>query len=45
LFNDDERIALFLDYENMAIGSRNGLGVSPFEFGPVGARKNAAQSR
>ena len=33
--NDDERIALFLDYENLAIGARDGLGVEPFAFGPV----------
>ncbi|MGH3769016.1 MAG: NYN domain-containing protein [Pseudonocardiaceae bacterium] len=33
--NDEERIALFLDYENLAIGARDGLGVSPFDFGPV----------
>src|SRR5437764_12153156 len=33
--NDDERIALFLDYENLAIGARDGLGGSPFEFDPV----------
>jgi uncharacterized protein (TIGR00288 family) len=33
--NDDERIALFLDYENLAIGARDGLGVMPFDFGPV----------
>ena len=33
--NDDERIALFLDYENLAIGARDGLAVSPFDFGPV----------
>jgi hypothetical protein len=33
--NDDERIALFLDYENLSIGARDGLGVSPFDFGPV----------
>ena len=33
--SDDERIALFLDYENLAIGAREGLGVSPFDFGPV----------
>jgi uncharacterized protein (TIGR00288 family) len=32
---DDERIALFLDYENLAIGARDGLGVTPFAFGPV----------
>ena len=35
MLNDDERIALFLDYENLAIGARDGLGVSPFDFGPV----------
>ena len=35
MINDDERIALFLDYENLAIGARDGLGVSPFDFGPV----------
>jgi hypothetical protein len=33
--NDDERIALFLDYENLAIGARDGLGVTPFDFGPI----------
>ena len=33
--NDDERIALFLDYENLAIGARDGLGVMPFDFGPI----------
>ncbi|GEL17263.1 PIN domain-containing protein [Pseudonocardia asaccharolytica] len=32
---DDERIALFLDYENLAIGAREGLGVAPFDIGPV----------
>jgi hypothetical protein len=32
---DDERIALFLDYENLAIGARDGLGVAPFDFGPI----------
>ena len=31
----DERIALLLDYENLAIGAREGLGVTPFDFGPV----------
>jgi len=35
VINDDERIALFLDYENLAIGAREGLGVSPFDFGPI----------
>ena len=33
--HDDERIALFLDYENLAIGARDGLGVTPFDFGPI----------
>jgi hypothetical protein len=33
--SDDERIALFLDYENLAIGARDGLGVAPFDFGPI----------
>jgi uncharacterized LabA/DUF88 family protein len=32
---DDERIALFLDYENLAIGARESLHVSPFDFTPV----------
>jgi uncharacterized protein (TIGR00288 family) len=32
---EDERIALFLDYENLAIGARDGLGVTPFDFSPV----------
>lgn len=31
----DERIALLLDYENLAIGAREGLGVSPFDLIPV----------
>jgi uncharacterized protein (TIGR00288 family) len=35
VINDDERIALFLDYENLAIGARDGLGVAPFDFEPV----------
>jgi len=35
VITDDERIALFLDYENLAIGAREGLGVSPFAFGPI----------
>ncbi|MCO1653637.1 NYN domain-containing protein [Pseudonocardia humida] len=35
MISDDERIALFLDYENLAIGARDGLGVSPFAFGPI----------
>lgn len=32
---EDERIALLLDYENLAIGARDGLGVAPFDFGPL----------
>ncbi len=32
--SDEERIALFLDYENLAIGARNALGTG-FDFGPV----------
>jgi NYN domain/OST-HTH/LOTUS domain len=35
VISDDERIALFLDYENLAIGARDGLGVAPFDFGPI----------
>lgn len=35
MITDDERIALFLDYENLAIGARDGLGVTPFAFGPI----------
>ncbi len=31
---DEERIALFIDYENLAIGSRERLGI-PFDFGPI----------
>ncbi len=33
--HEDERIALFLDYENLAIGAWDGLGVTPFDFGPI----------
>jgi uncharacterized protein (TIGR00288 family) len=32
--NDDERIALFLDYENLAIGAREALG-GPLDFRPI----------
>ena len=32
---DEERIALFLDYENLAIGARESLGGMEFDFGPV----------
>ncbi|HZP28930.1 MAG TPA: NYN domain-containing protein [Acidimicrobiia bacterium] len=32
---DDERIALFLDYENLAIGAREALGGGLFDFQPI----------
>lgn len=32
---DDERIALFLDYENLAIGARESLGAGLFDFRPI----------
>ena len=32
---DDERIALFLDYENLAIGAREALGRQDFDFRPI----------
>jgi uncharacterized protein (TIGR00288 family) len=32
---DDERIALFLDYENLAIGARDALGGMAFDFKPI----------
>jgi uncharacterized protein (TIGR00288 family) len=33
--NDEERIALFLDYENLAIGGREVLGGATFDFRPI----------
>jgi len=33
--SSDERIALFLDYENLAIGAREGLGIPEFDFAPI----------
>lgn len=33
--NDEERIALFLDYENLAIGAREQLRVAEFDFRPI----------
>jgi uncharacterized protein (TIGR00288 family) len=33
--DDEERIALFLDYENLAIGAREALGSSPLDFRPI----------
>ena len=35
MLNDEERIALFLDYENLAIGAREALGGAPFDFRPI----------
>ncbi len=32
---DDERIALFLDYENLAIGARDALGGQQFDIRPI----------
>jgi uncharacterized protein (TIGR00288 family) len=32
---DEERIALFLDYENLAIGARESLGAGVFDFRPI----------
>ncbi|HVL80225.1 MAG TPA: NYN domain-containing protein [Actinomycetota bacterium] len=32
---DEERIALFIDYENLAIGAREHLGQQTFDFGPI----------
>jgi uncharacterized protein (TIGR00288 family) len=32
---DEERIALFLDYENLAIGARQALGGASFDFKPI----------
>jgi uncharacterized LabA/DUF88 family protein len=32
---DEERIALYLDYENLAIGARDSLGGMQFDFGPI----------
>src|SRR4051794_353265 len=32
---DDERIALFLDYENLAIGAREALGHALFDLRPI----------
>src|SRR6478736_3389607 len=33
--NDEERIALFLDYENLAIGAQEQLHLAQFDFRPV----------
>ena len=33
--DEEERIALFLDYENLAIGARDALGGREFDFKPI----------
>ena len=33
--DNEERIALFVDYENLAIGARQDLGIARFDFGPI----------
>ena len=42
--DNEERIALFLDYENLAIGARQDLGITRFDFGPI-ARAMAERGR
>ncbi len=33
---EEERIALFIDFENLAIGAREALGGMEFDFDPIG---------
>ena len=40
----EERIGVFLDYENLAIGARESLGLKRFDFGPI-ARAMAERGR
>ena len=42
--HDEERIGVFLDYENLAIGARQHLGIDRFDFGPI-ARAMAERGR
>ncbi len=42
--HDEERIGVFLDYENLAIGARQDLGIDRFDFGPI-ARVLAERGR
>ncbi|MDG2906656.1 MAG: NYN domain-containing protein, partial [Acidimicrobiales bacterium] len=42
--DNEERIGLFLDYENLAIGARQDLGMKRFDFGPI-ARAMAERGR
>lgn len=32
---DEDRIALFMDYENLAIGARDALGTKSLDIGPI----------
>ncbi len=41
---NEERMGLFLDYENLAIGARDSLGLKRFDFGPI-ARAMAERGR
>ncbi len=41
---NEERIAVFVDYENLAIGARQDLGIARFDFGPI-ARAMAERGR
>jgi uncharacterized LabA/DUF88 family protein len=40
----EERIGVFVDYENLAIGARDNLGLKRFDFGPI-ARAMAERGR
>ena len=40
----EERIAIFLDYENLAIGARENLGQRRFDYAPI-ARAMAERGR
>jgi len=42
--DNEERIAVFVDYENLAIGARQDLGITRFDFGPI-ARAMAERGR
>src|SRR5699024_4479762 len=35
LMNSEERMAVFLDYENLALGARDHLGGTDFDYGPI----------
>ena len=41
---NEERMGLFLDYENLAIGARESLGLKSFDFAPI-ARAMAERGR